>query len=215
MDQITYFYTSTLSPSNERPPKTIKPGQSSYISSLHSVRKSIQKPMTKQYIAPMPPTPAKVYHIDPSNFKEVVRELTSTPEFQSPSVRRLKDIAPPPLVLSTIPKPFLFPKPTQPPPAATEGGGKVSPLSALTLSPDFCKFLNDTLETNRFISKAPVMDYCNGLSPLGPAPRTYDPFGVSLVSPLGFSLSPSSLSWCSSVLLSPNTLSGFNQSPVL
>nr|GEZ36708.1 hypothetical protein [Tanacetum cinerariifolium] len=175
--------------------------------------------MTKQYIAPMPPTPAKVYHVDPSNFKEVVRELTSTPEFQSPSVRRLKDIAPPPLVLSTIPKPSLFPKPTQPPPAATEGGGKVSPLSAFTLSPDFCKFLNDTLETNRFIPKAPVMDYCSDLSPLGlslsPAPRAYDPFGVSLVSPLGFSLSPSSLSWCSSVLLSPNTLSGINQSPVL
>ncbi|XP_071727816.1 uncharacterized protein [Rutidosis leptorrhynchoides] len=221
MDQIiTYsFTTSSSSSSDNRQPKTIKSSQKSYLDSIHSVRKTIQKPITKQFIAPLPPTPAKVYNVESSKFKEVVRMLTSTPEFQSPSVRRLKDIAPPPLVLSTIPKPTVFPKlvPQVPP---LESGPTVSPsLSAFTLSPDFCKFLNETLDTNRFISKSPVMDYFGGLSPLGlslsPAPRISDPFGVALMSPLGFNLSPSSLSWCSSMLLSPNTITGFNKSTVL
>ncbi|KAI3760973.1 hypothetical protein L1987_51377 [Smallanthus sonchifolius] len=90
--------------------------------------------------------------------------LTSTPEFQYPSLRRLKDIAPPPLTLSTIPKPSILPKP-QPP-----------------------------LDTNRFISKSPVTDYFGSLSPLGltssPAPPCFDPFGL-LLSPLGLNMSPS------------------------
>ncbi|KAI3785155.1 hypothetical protein L1987_44272 [Smallanthus sonchifolius] len=208
MDQITYSYTSSSS-SHNRPPKS-----RSYIDSLHSVHKPIQKPVTKHFIAPLPPTPAKVYKVESSNFKEVVRLLTSTPEFKSPSVRRLKDVAPPPLTLSSIPKPSIFPKPPPPPPPPSEGEGTVSPLSTFTLSPGFCKFLNETLDTNRFVSKSPVMDYFGSLSPLGfnlsPLPQSYDPLGVTLMSPLGFNFSPSSLSWCSSALLSPASLSVFN-----
>ncbi|KAI3768249.1 hypothetical protein L2E82_18779 [Cichorium intybus] len=217
MDQITFSYASSSSSSNYNPPKPIKSGVTSCHNSLHTVRKAIQKP-TKHFIAPLPPAPPKVYKVDPSNFKEAVHALTSAAKLQSPTSRRLKDIAPPPLVLSTIPKPSLFPKPPPAPPS--EVGGTVSPLTAFTLSPGFCKFLNETLDTSRFKSKSPGMDYFGCLSPLGlslsPAPRGYDPSGMALMSPLGFSLSPSSLSWCSSVLLSPSSLiSGFNQSPVL
>ncbi|XP_076940357.1 uncharacterized protein LOC143609499 [Bidens hawaiensis] len=197
MDQITYSSSSSSSSSssNNHLPKTIKSSQPSYTDSLHSVRKQTLKPITKQFIAPLPPTPAKVYKVSSSNFKQVVRMLTSNPEFQSPPVRRLKDIAPLPLILSTIPKPSVFPKPPQ-------------PSSTITLSPDFSKLLNETMDTNSLISSSPVMDYFESLSPLGltlsPAWRAYDQFGVAVMSPLGImSLSPSSLSWCSSVLLSP------------
>nr|XP_043617743.1 uncharacterized protein LOC122589508 [Erigeron canadensis] len=205
MEQFSFSYTATSSSSSNKLPKAMKSSRTtSYHDSIHSVRKTIQKPLTKQFIAPLPPTPAKVYKVESSDFKEAVRRLTSTPEFQSQSIRRLKDIAPPPLVLSTIPKPSLFPKPSPPPPSEG-GGGTVSPFSAFTLSPDFCKFLNETLDTNRFISKSspPVVDYFGGLSPLklSPGPKAYN----ALMSPLGFStLSPSSISWCSSLLLSPN-----------
>ncbi|KAI3777176.1 hypothetical protein L1987_46972 [Smallanthus sonchifolius] len=207
MDQITYSYSSASSSSSSinHPPKTIKSSPPSYTESLHSVRKPTQKPITKQFIAPLPPTPQKVYKVKSSKFKEVVRMLTSTPEFQSPSIRRLKDIAPPPLTLSTIPKPSIFPKPRLPP--SPPGGGTASPLSAFILSPNFSKFLNETLDTNRFISKSPVTDYFGSLSPLGltlsPAPPSFDPFGVAVMSPLGLNMSPSSLSWCSSLLPSP------------
>ncbi|KAK9066987.1 hypothetical protein SSX86_014311 [Deinandra increscens subsp. villosa] len=225
MDQLNSSYTSSSSSSSSdnHPPKTSKPIGPPYINSLHSVNyKPIQKPATtKHFIAPLPPAPTKIYKVESSNFKQVVRMLTSTKEFQSPSVRRLKVIAPPPLTLSAIPKPSIFSKPPQPPPPpppSSEGGGTgtVSPLSTFTLSPGFCKFLNETLETTRFTSKSPhVMDCFGSLSPLGlnlsPLPQAnYDPFGVGLMSPLGFNLSPSSLSWCSSALLSPASLSVFN-----
>lgn len=167
MDQITYSYSSSSSPStssssNNLPPKTTKSTRKSYTNSLHSVRKPTQKPITKQFIAPMPPTPHRVYNVNSSNFKQVVHMLTSSPEFQSPPLHHLKDLAPPPLTLSTIPKPPLFP-PSPPPP----------PLSS------------------------------------------FDPLEVKIMSPFGLDLSPSSLSWCSSVILSPNNLSGLNQSPVI
>ncbi|KAI3768250.1 hypothetical protein L2E82_18780 [Cichorium intybus] len=213
MDRFTFSYTSSSSSSNCHPPKPIKSGLTSHHNSHHSVRKAIQKPSTKHFIAPLPPTPPKVYKVDASNFKEAVHTLTSAARNHSSTSRRLKDIAPPPLVLSTIPKvPSLFPK--QPPAPPSEVGGMVSPITAFTLSPDICKFLNETLDTTRFKSKSSGMDYFGCLSPLGlslsPAPRGYDPSGMALMSPLGFSLSPSSLSWCSSVLLSPSTLSGFS-----
>ncbi|KAL4582112.1 hypothetical protein LXL04_006652 [Taraxacum kok-saghyz] len=190
MDQIAFSYTSSSSSSEDHhPPKTITSStQLSYHNSLHSVRKSIQKPTTttKHFIAPLPPAPLKVYKIDSINFKETVHALTSDPKFQSQSGRRLKDIAPPPLVLSKPPPPPL-------PPSSQGGGtGTVSPLSAFTLSPDFCKFLNETLDTTRFKSKSsPAMDYFGGLSPLGlglsPAPpRGYDPSGMAVMTPLHF-----------------------------
>ncbi|CAL5197811.1 unnamed protein product [Lathyrus oleraceus] len=59
------------------------PFQSKY-SWLRSVRKSpLKKPM-KARIAPMPPTPVKVYKVDRINFKELVQSLTCAPEFTPP-----------------------------------------------------------------------------------------------------------------------------------
>ncbi|XP_024978391.1 uncharacterized protein LOC112515715 [Cynara cardunculus var. scolymus] len=218
MDQTTRLYASSSSSSSyqqQHPPKTIISTQPSYHNSIHLVRKSLQKRITKPFIAPLPPTPTKVYNVDSSNFKKVVRVLTSTPEFQYPSARRLKDIAPPPLILSTIPKPSLFPKPTPP----SKGGGMVSPLPTFMMSPDFCNFLNETLDTTRFTSKTDEMDHFEGLSPVGlglpTKPGAYDLFSGALMSPVGFNLSPTSLSWCSSILLSPENLSSFNQTSIL
>ncbi|CAA2963543.1 Hypothetical predicted protein [Olea europaea subsp. europaea] len=67
----------------------------------------------KKPIAPFPPTPPKIYKVDPSNFKEVVQRLTgAAPEFQQ------QEVAPPPLgLLSTTttevppkrPPPIVYP----------------------------------------------------------------------------------------------------------
>ncbi|KAK1422069.1 hypothetical protein QVD17_24937 [Tagetes erecta] len=149
--------------------KTIKSTRKSHTNSLHSV----QKPITKQFIAPLPPTPQKVYKVKSSNFKQLVHMLTTSPEFQSPPIRRLKDIAPPPLTLSTIPKPHVF-----------------SPPMPSTLSPNVSTLLNETPDTNRFVSNSHVMDYFGSLSPLGlklsPAPpSSFDQSRVAVMSPLG------------------------------
>lgn len=66
-----------------------------YRSALHSVRKTAI--MKKQPIAPMPPTPPKIYKVDPVDFRDVVQRLTAEPEFQR---TRLREVAPPPLSLS-------------------------------------------------------------------------------------------------------------------
>ncbi|KAI3451905.1 hypothetical protein Pfo_008570 [Paulownia fortunei] len=46
-------------------------------------------------------------------------------------------------------------------------------------------------------------------------PRKSFDSSFGALSPLGFSLSPSSLAWCSSILMSPRTLSSLDPSPVL
>ncbi|CAI9780799.1 unnamed protein product [Fraxinus pennsylvanica] len=69
---------------------------SNFYSALHSVRKLPMK-QVKKPIAPFPPTPPKIYKVDPVNFKEVVQKLTSATESQS---TRLQEVAPPPLSLS-------------------------------------------------------------------------------------------------------------------
>ncbi|KAI3768254.1 hypothetical protein L2E82_18788 [Cichorium intybus] len=195
MDQIGYSYNMSLSSSSYKQHhsrKSMKPSQPSYHNSLHSVRKPLQKPTTKQFIAPLPPTPPKIYNIDSSNFKLMVRVLTSEPEFQYPSPRRLKDIAPAPLILSTIPKPSffdLFSKPIPPSSPPSNGTGMVSELPTFMISPDFSNLLSETFHTTRHTSKIPVKNYLS----------SYDPSEGALMSPLGFSMSPTSLSWCSSV----------------
>ncbi|KAL4582113.1 hypothetical protein LXL04_006653 [Taraxacum kok-saghyz] len=180
MDQNTYSSTSSLCSSSSHQQsqrKTIKSSLYFYNNSLHSVRKSLQKPITKHFIAPLPPTPPKVYDVHVADFKDVVRVLTSSPEFQNPSTRRLKDIAPPPLVISRAPKPS-------------------SP--AIKMSPDFCKLISESPE---------MMDCLGDLSQAGLGfslkPGPHELSESELVSPLGMSLSPTTVSWCSSVLLSP------------
>ncbi|CAI9282802.1 unnamed protein product [Lactuca saligna] len=202
MDQITYSFTSSLSSSSyqhQHPRKAMKPSQPSYHNSIHSVRKPLQKHTMKQFIAPLPPTPPTIYNVDSSNFKEVVHVLTSEPEFQYPSARRLKDSAPPPLLLSTIPKPsffHLFAKQTPSTAPSSEVGSMVSPLPTFMKSPNISNLLKETLNTTTYTSKSGVMDYFSS------KPGEYNPFEDAVMSPLGFNMSPTSLSWCSSVFSS-------------
>ncbi|KAK7251131.1 hypothetical protein RIF29_34060 [Crotalaria pallida] len=91
MDSYSSSYSSSnMSPClNQNPPEKAKEHkhahrlQSHNNFKLHSVRKTLTKPWknNKAPVAPMPPTPAKVYKVDPLNFKEVVQHLTSAPEF--------------------------------------------------------------------------------------------------------------------------------------
>ncbi|KAL7606558.1 hypothetical protein Lser_V15G19955 [Lactuca serriola] len=208
MDQYSYSSSSSTSSSSgqQLARKTIKSSRPLYHNSLHSVRKSLQKPITKHFIAPFQRTPPKVYDVDVSSFKELVHVLTCSPEFQQPSPRRLKDMAPPPLIISRIPKPSFFPKPSLLP--QSEEGGALNKLSTFIMSPGFCKFLNETLDTTRFISESPeMMDCFGGLTQVGldfsMMASPDDLPDSALISPLDLSLSPTSLSWCSSLILSP------------
>lgn len=146
--------SSTHFPSREERSRK-NPPPPAYLSALHSVRKLPAKNViTKKPIAPMPPTPPKIYKVDPINFRDVVHRLTAAPEFRR---TRLQEVAPP----------------------------------ALSLSP---------------VSK-----------PIDPQKPTFENPGAAAVSPsLGFNLSsPSALAWCSSILLSPGTVSSLETSAVI
>nr|XP_043616227.1 uncharacterized protein LOC122588160 [Erigeron canadensis] len=175
--------------------------------------------MTKHFIAPLPPTRPKVYDVDALNFKKVVHALTSTPEFLYSSSsnhthrRHLKDIAPPPLVLSTLPKQSLFP--TQPPVVEFSTTTEEEKSNHDPLLPEFYSCLkNETLlgSDTTFGSKSSLVhdDDENEMDYLGSSVGfSYDdPYShPTMSSPLRFSMSPNSLSWCYSGLLSPGTLS--------
>ncbi|KAG5241048.1 zinc finger homeobox protein [Salix suchowensis] len=94
----------------------------SYHLSLHSIRKPQMKP-GKKPIAPLPPTPPRVYKVDPINFRDLVQKLTGAPEPEPQHQPRLQSVAPPPLDLAT---PAIFSRDSQllPSPAKT-------PLSTL------------------------------------------------------------------------------------
>ncbi|OIT31638.1 PREDICTED: uncharacterized protein LOC109208429 [Nicotiana attenuata] len=176
----------------------------SYHSSLHRVRKLPLKPMTKQPIAPLPPTPPKIYRVEPINFMEVVQMLTAAPEFQSSSSnsssgsgssssnsssRRLQDVAPPPLDLSPVSLPrngndiaaqwreFLRP-------SSSSSNNKVESISAA-----YNDSTNEAQERSHVTPRNLSENYFGSCSPLA-----------------NFPLSPASFAWCSSVLLSPGTL---------
>ncbi|XP_075079733.1 uncharacterized protein LOC142164967 [Nicotiana tabacum] len=174
----------------------------SFHSSLHGVRRLPLKPMTKQPIAPLPPTRPKIYRVEPVNFKEVVQMLTAAPDFQcssnsssgsgsgsssSASSRRLQDVAPPPLDLSPVSLPrnsiaaewreFLRP--------SSSSNNRVESVS--TACNDST---NEAQERSQLItSRIPSENYFGTCSPLA-----------------NFPLSPASFAWCSSLLLSPSTL---------
>ncbi|XP_009775990.1 uncharacterized protein [Nicotiana sylvestris] len=177
----------------------------SYHSSLHGVRRLPLKPMTKQPIAPLPPTPPKIYRVEPVNFKEVVQMLTAAPEFQSvfsnsnsdsssgsdssannSNSRRLQDVAPPPLDLSPVSLPrnsiaaewreFLRP--------SSSSNNQVESIS--TACNDST---NEAQERSHGTPKNPSDNIFGSCSPLA-----------------NFPLSPASFAWCSSILLSPATL---------
>ncbi|KAL1567878.1 hypothetical protein AAHA92_03305 [Salvia divinorum] len=151
----SYSFSSTSSthfPLHRQEAKRGRPAQS-FRTALHAVRKPAA--ITKKPIAPLPPTPPKIYKVEPVEFKDVVQRLTGAVELQPTT--RLREVAPPPLDLS--------------PP---HRGG----LS-----------LENEEEKRQ---------------------KSFD-----MLSPLGFSLSPASLAWCSAMLLSPGTLASFEPSAVL
>ncbi|CAK9152998.1 unnamed protein product [Ilex paraguariensis] len=166
----------SLSSSSSIPPAKPPTG---FRSSLHSVRKLSGKPM-KQPIAPLPPTPPKVYKVDPINFKEVVQKLTGAPEFQPRHLHEV--VVPPPLNLSAsassddrdnIGAPLeLFPSPSK------------SPLQAT-----FPELTTEAQDEESW--------------------KLSESFGAPTLSPVGFSPPPYSLAWwpSSSLLMSPGTLS--------
>ncbi|KAK6779477.1 hypothetical protein RDI58_021661 [Solanum bulbocastanum] len=163
----------------------------SYHSSLHGVRKLPTKPMTKLPIAPLPPTPPKIYRVEPNDFKDVVQMLTSSPEFQSVSndsisrsdsgsgsssfnSRRLQNVAPPPLDLS---------------PVSLQRNNKNNNFNDAQWRECIDLTMYDAQERSHVTPRIPSENYFGLCSPLA-----------------NFPLSPSSFAWCSSILLSPGTL---------
>ncbi|XP_049407449.1 uncharacterized protein LOC125870944 [Solanum stenotomum] len=214
MDIFSYAISSSSSSSNSSstyPQQEQKKNKklASYHSSLHGVRKLPTKPMTKLPIAPMPPTPPKIYRVEPNNFKDVVQMLTSSPEFQSVSnnsttssdigsgsgsssfnSRRLQDIAPPPLDLSPI--------------SLERSNDNIVAQWCEFLRPSFSSNINQVVE-----SIETCIDSTNNeaqeRSHVTPRIPSENYFGSC--SPLAnFPLSPASFAWCSSILLSPGTL---------
>lgn len=202
----------------ENRPKTTTT-TSSFYSSLHAVRKLPLKPMKKP-IAPLPPMKPKVYKVDSVNFKQVVQRLTSAPEFQpnfSPAPeaeevlekapaapafrpRRLEEVAPPALDLSSTTLPLRFSSTTQssvPPGTAT--GNDYNAAAGQDLWGG-----QQLLPSPNITSQIPA-----NFSELIASERKHHKFSETCgaPSPLGFSFSPSSLAWCLSPLLSPGTLS--------
>ncbi|XP_049359921.1 uncharacterized protein LOC125824560 [Solanum verrucosum] len=191
MDSYSYaisFSSSTYPQQEQKKNKKL----ASYHSSLHGVRRLPLKPMTKLPIAPLPPTPPKIYRVEPNNFKDVVQMLTSSPEFQSVSndsisrsdsssdsgsssfnSRRLQNVAPPPLDLS---------------PVSLQRNNKNNNIDAQWRE---CIDLTtcDEQESSHVTPRIPSENYFGLCSPLA-----------------NFPLSPSSFAWCSSILLSPGTL---------
>ncbi|XP_016456671.2 uncharacterized protein LOC107780624 [Nicotiana tabacum] len=212
----SYSYAISSSSSNSTSSSSIPYSQevkknkplSSYHSSLHGVRRLPSKPMTKQPIAPLPPTRPKIYKVEPANFKEVVQMLTVAPEFQSNSInsscgsdpgsgsgssssnsssRRLQDVAPPPLDLSPV--------------SLTRNGNNIAA--------QWREFLRPSSSNNQVESiNATNNDSTNEAQERSHAtPRNLSENYFGSCSPLAnFPLSPASFAWCSSILLSPGTL---------
>ncbi|CAJ2635249.1 unnamed protein product [Trifolium pratense] len=85
MESYSSSYSSSKSSYISQNTKNQYPFQSKNYSWLHSVRKSPAKSWNKKApIAPMAPTPPKVYKVDCRNFKELVQSLTCAPEFLPP-----------------------------------------------------------------------------------------------------------------------------------
>ncbi|KAL3526906.1 hypothetical protein ACH5RR_011562 [Cinchona calisaya] len=158
-----------------------------FYSSLHAVRKLPLKPMKKP-IAPLPPMKPKVYKVDSINFKQVVQRLTSAPEFQpnyhtqgaeevaekapaGPGLgqRRLEEVAPPALDLSTTLLPDHF----------SSAGGNIDEIPA-----NFSELIASERKNHKF------SETCGAPSPLG---FSFSPSSLAwCLSPL---LSPGTLSF--------------------
>lgn len=167
--------------------------------SLHSIRKPPAKPWKKP-VAPLPPTPAKVYKVEPINFRDVVQKLTGAPEFAVDlsgqkdendadessysylQPRRLQSVAPSPInVASRSMSSGDFPAPLQ-----LLSSPVKTPLSAV-----YRELMSESIDSKPWNLSESLM-----------ASSTF-----------GIGLSPSSYAWCS--FPSPGTLSTLEQSTVL
>ncbi|XP_068344108.1 uncharacterized protein [Pyrus communis] len=110
-------------------------------SALHSARKSSSKPWKKPAVAPLPPTPPRIYKVDPINFRELVQSLTSEPEFME--TRPLQSVAPPPIDIRV---------PSVPNHAPSSSPNISSPFSVMY------KELSDTLELSPMPRQQKVHD---------------------------------------------------------
>ncbi|CAN4121452.1 unnamed protein product [Withania somnifera] len=176
--------------------------------------------MTKQPIAPLPPTPPKIYKVEPINFKDVVQMLTSAPEFQSVSdnsissfdsafdsgfiydsgsgsfnSRRLQEVAPPPLDLSQVSL------------QRNNGNNNSNNIAA-----EWREFLRSSSSSNKQLVESISMAYNDSINDQAQERsqvmhRIPSENSFGSCSPLtSFPLSPASFAWCSSILLSPGTL---------
>ncbi|XP_062101694.1 uncharacterized protein LOC133807392 [Humulus lupulus] len=185
-----YSYSSSSSTSNN----TKVPY---YSSSLHSVRKSAPAKPWKKPVAPLPPTPPRVYKVDPINFRGLVQKLTAAPEFQLESSSppqpqlRLQSMAPPPV--QAISPSVQIHRPTP---------EKASSLS--TVYKEFSEILQYEKKHQNNTNKLGLAEINSvvGSSFLG------------LNSSSSISSPSTSHNWCS-YLLSPGTLSTMEQSTVL
>ncbi|XP_022752066.1 uncharacterized protein LOC111300714 [Durio zibethinus] len=139
--------------------------------SLHSVRKPLAKPFKKP-IAPLPPTPCKIYRVDPINFRDLVQKLTGAPEFISQShqqssssslsqlpQQRLQRVAPPPI--------YVAPSPL----SRTEVSAPLHPLSELDhMKPQDQKFSDNAIITPNSLG-------------LNFSPSSYNWFSFPILSP--------------------------------
>ncbi|XP_060201092.1 uncharacterized protein LOC132629753 [Lycium barbarum] len=170
--------------------------------------------MTKLPIAPMPPTPPKIYRVEPLNFKEAVQMLTAAPEFQSVSnnsifsfdsgsgsgsisvsgsfnSRRLQDVAPPPLDLSPVSlqrnngnNNIVAQWREFLRPSSTSSNNQVESITEA-----YNDSTNEAQEISHVTHQIQSENYFGSCSPLA-----------------NFPLSPASFAWCSSILLSPSKL---------
>ncbi|PWA61182.1 hypothetical protein CTI12_AA375200 [Artemisia annua] len=155
MEQFNSSNCSSYSSQQDQNPPIAT--ESSYHDSFHSVRQPLPTYKTKKFIAPFPPTPPKVYIVDSSNFKEVVRKLTSTPEFQYPSNYHHQNATPQPHNVLMSPNQPMFYK-------HVHGGGADF---SLPLSSDTLNVLDETFHDGihrdfggvaKFFSAPPARD---------------------------------------------------------
>ncbi|EXC12630.1 hypothetical protein L484_013008 [Morus notabilis] len=191
------------SPSSSSKPQSSLPY---YASSLHSVRKAPAKPWKKP-VAPLPPTPPRVYKVDPINFRNLVQRLTAAPEFQlaataaaDNSPRRLQTLAPPPVQTTPLITVNMSRNTLAMP---SEVLHRPLPAKASSSLSNVYKEFSEAFDHN---NKLPQNMMIKGSETT-----------LSSTTFLGLNLSPSSNShnWCSFPLLSPGTLSSLEQSTVL
>ncbi|KAG4115071.1 hypothetical protein ERO13_D12G076200v2 [Gossypium hirsutum] len=177
-------YAAAAAASSSEEARGLKASQASFHGSLHSVRKPLSKPWKKP-IAPFPPTPPKVYTVDPINFRDLVQQLTGAPQFmsqshnqtstsqfqaQQPQQQRLQRVAPPALHVAA------------PPLSRTEVSAPLHLVSGL---------YHTTSQNQNFSDNA-----------------------MFTSNSLGLTLSPSLFNWCTFPILSPGTLASLEQSTV-